>query len=63
MKQDIRIYVTNSRPNGWTDRAEIFRGQWPVDSGQGVIQAKKKSKLFFFQIIFSNNFFPRPNFP
>ena len=23
-KKDIRIYVTESRPNGWTDLAEIF---------------------------------------
>ena len=24
IKQDIRIYVPYSRPNGWTDWAEIF---------------------------------------
>ena len=24
IKQDIRIYVPYSRPNGWTDCAEIF---------------------------------------
>ena len=24
IKQDIRIYVAYSRPNGWTDWAEIF---------------------------------------
>ena len=26
IKQDIRIYVPYSRPNGWTDWAEIFCG-------------------------------------
>ena len=25
-KQDIGIYVTESRPNGWTDWADIFCG-------------------------------------
>ena len=31
IKQDIRIYVPYSRPNGWTDWAEIFCGH----SGEG----------------------------
>ena len=38
MNQDIRIYVPYSRPNDWTEWAEIFRG---------VLKAKKKSKFFY----------------
>ena len=41
IKQDIRIYVTNSRPNGWTEWAEIF-----VDT-----------QWFFFKIFLKCEFF------
>ena len=33
IKQDIRIYVPYSRPNCWTDWAEIFRGHSGVAGG------------------------------
>ena len=42
LKQDIRLYVPYSQPNGWTDWAEIFVDThgWPV----GVLGYK----IFFF---------------
>ena len=33
IKQDIRIYVPYSRPNGWTDWAEIFCGHSGMAGG------------------------------
>ena len=36
IKQDIRIYVSNSQPNGWTDRVEFFCGHSGVLRG-GVL--------------------------
>ena len=33
IKQDIRKYVPYSRPNGWTDWAEIFCGHSGVAGG------------------------------
>ena len=37
IKQDIRIYVANSRPNVWTDRAELFCGHsWAAGGVIGV---------------------------
>ena len=50
IKQDIRIYVPYSRPNGWTDWAEIFCVHSRV--AMGVTKAKKNRKekfpTFFF---------------
>ena len=56
IKQDIRIYVPYSRPNGWTDWAEIFCGHSGVAGGcfrqkKSIIFLKtflKKIKNFFF---------------
>ena len=45
IKQDIRIYVPYSRPNGWTDWAEIFCGHSWVAGGL-------KNPIFFFQNFF-----------
>ena len=49
IKQDIRIYVPYSRPNGWTDGLKFFVDThgWP-----GVSKAKKNRKFFFFKIFF-----------
>jgi len=50
-KQDIRIYVPFSRPNGWTEWTKRF---W-VNScvARGVTKAKESSILFSKLIIFS----------
>ena len=45
MKQDIRIYVPYSRPNGWTDWANIFCGHSWV--ARGCLRLKKNWNLFF----------------
>ena len=41
IKQNIYIHVAYSRPNGWTNWADIF-------CGQGVLQAIQKFDIFFF---------------
>ena len=48
IKQDDRIYVHFSRPNGWTEWAEIFCVHTCVASG-----VSKAKKCFFF---FADNF-------
>ena len=43
IKRDIRIYVTNSRPNGWTEWAEIFCEH----SGVAGWCFRLKNRIFF----------------
>ena len=43
------MYFVYSRPNGWTDWAEIFL--WTLMGGRGVLKAKEIR--FFFQNVFS----------
>ena len=58
IKQDIHIYVPYSRPNGWTEWAEIFCGQSWVAGG--CYRLKKLEffsfKTFFFRKSFFQNF-------
>ena len=44
-----RIYVPYSRPNGWTDYAEIYCGDWGVAGGWHRL---KKFEIVFFKIFF-----------
>ena len=53
MKQDIRINVAYSRPNGWTDWADFFL--WTLMGGRGMLKAKINLKF----IILNFHFFPR----
>ena len=56
IKQDIRIYVSYSRPKGWTELANIFCGHsWVAGGCYGL---KKKTKIIFQQFFF-NICFPR----
>ena len=52
IKQDIRLYVPYSRPNGWTDWAEIFWGRSWVAGG-----CYRQKKIVFSNIFFFDNFF------
>ena len=56
IKQDIRIYVPCSRPNGWTDWADIFCGHSWVAGG---CYRLKKFKFFFQNFFFRKFFYPR----
>ena len=47
IKQDSHIYVPYSRPNGWTDWAEIFCGHSEVAGG---CHRLKKFEIFSFKI-------------
>ena len=49
IKQDICIYVPYSRPNSWTDWADIFCGHSGVAGGWHRL---KKIRKFFFQNLF-----------
>ena len=55
IKQDSHIYVPYSRPNGWTDWADIFCGHSGV--AEGWHRLKKNSKIFFKIYFFSTFFF------
>ena len=60
IKQDSHIYVPYSRPNGWTDRAEIFCGHLGAVWGGYRL---KKSKFFFLENFFVKNFLFKFFFP
>ena len=51
IKQDIRIYVPYSRPNGWTDWAEIFCRHSRVAGGDHRL--KKSNFIFLIENFFS----------
>ena len=53
IKQDIRIYVPYSRPNGWTEWAKIFCGHSWVAGGC----YRLKNQNFFFPKFFFQHFF------
>ena len=51
IKHDIRIYVTDSRSNGWTEWADIFCGHSLV--AIGCFRLKKNLTFFnFFKMFF-----------
>ena len=57
IKQDIRIYVPYSLPNGWTDWAKNFCGHSWV--AEGCYTLKKCEFCFFFKNYFFKFFFLR----